>query len=484
MTRDRRLLPLLLSLLIAYGVLAVECRHRQREDATATTTTTTTEARHRHRHRHETSNRNHRSYHEPDRRSWQDVDDYEYDGDSEDPIGEDDSYEMYYDRPRTPHHRGVQRSYHGRMFEPRYPPRYHSSGYHTGNGWYDEDDDKRRIPSRYNTRYHRYRAARTHHRPAAYPRDRDTSDLDDDTEEDFDYERPHRYMEESDTADKRRTWWRNTRRRAFFRKGWRNRMNTGYHVARKHHLEDHGDVPRWTDDWRRRGGSNSSESQHRFSKNDAKKSEEDEDYEDHGGLEEDDKDEDEDEIWKDIDDEENEEEELDNDFYKSETKPPLKTYDDIIRRLTSNDPTTPKSTVKRDYRNTETSRHAKRDGYRNPKFIEPRNVSRPADFFATTSNYFVPNRRAVESSTIKSAEHKLPKNAMGATVKDNDRQEGKIVAKTKNLEQDYDEYLNASDNEKEDDLAKAGVDDDSGMQADVTNTVSYDRGIPSEICFL
>jgi len=304
--------------------------------------------------------------------------------------------------------------------------------------------------------------------------------LDDDTEESLDYDRPpHRYAEET---DKRREWWRNTRRRAFVQKDWWNRMNAGYRGARRHRLGDRegvvdrGEVARWTDDWRRRGGSNSSESQRRFSKNDAKKSEENEDYEDHGGLEEDDKDEDEDEIWKNID-EENEEEELDNDFYKSETKPLLKTYDDIIKRLTSDDPTTPRTTIKRDYRNTETSRHVKRDGYRNPKFIEPRNASKPADLFATTSNYFVPSRP--ESSTVKSTGHKPPKNVIGATVKNNDRQEGKLVAKivdaqakTKNLEQDYDEYLNNPDNEKEDDLAKAEVDDDSGMQADVTNAVS------------
>jgi len=303
---------------------------------------------------------------------------------------------------------------------------------------------------------------------------------DEDTEESPDYDRPHRYPDE---ADKRREWWRNTRRRTFVRRDWWNRMNAGHRGARRHRLEDRegvvdrGETARWSDDWRRRGASNSSESQRRFSKNDAKRSEENEDYEDHGGLEDDDKDENEDEIWKNID-EENEEEELDNDFYKSETKPLLKTYDDIIKRLTSDDPTTPRTTIKRDYRNTETSRHVKRDGYGNPKFIEPRNASKSAGLFATTSNYFVPSRR--ESSTVKSAGHKPPKNAIGATVKDNDRQEGKIVtkiadarAKTKNLEQDYDEYLN----EKEDDLAKAEVDDDSGMQADVTNAVSQSSEI-------
>lgn len=471
MTRDRRLL-LLLGLLMAYGLFVVECRYHQRED------TTTTEARHRHRHRHESSNR--RGHHELDRRSWQEVD-YEYDGDSEDSIYEDD-YEArsYYDHHRPPHHRPAQKSYHTQMFESLYPSRYRNAGYHAGNDWYDEDD-RRRISSRYNTKNHRYRPGRTYHRPA-YSRNRDVPDFDDDTEENYDYKRPHRYG--NGETDKHHERWKNSRRYTPFRKDWRDRMS-GYHGARRHHLEDHegvidrADVTRWTNNWKIR--SNSSNSKYHFAKDD-RKTEEDEDYEDHGGLEEDDKDEDEDDVWKDIADdrnEDNEEEEFDNDFYKSETKPPLKTYDDIIRRLTSDDPTTPKTTVKRDYRNIETNKHVKRDGYKNLKY-EPRNVSTSVDLFtstprtASTSNYFV-NKRTAENSTVKSTGHKPSKNTVDGVVKNHDRQEGKIIdtqAKTKSLEQDYDEYLNSPDNEKEDDLVKAGVGDDSTMQADVTNTVS------------
>lgn len=481
MTRDRRLL-LLLSLLMAYGLFVVECRYHQREDAT----TTTTEARHRHRHRHESSNR--RGHHELDRRSWQEVD-YEYDGDSDDPIDEDD-YEArsYYDHSRS-RHRSAQKNYYNRMLEPpRYPSRYHSDGYHAESGWYDNNNnnDRRRIPSRYNTKNHRYKPGRTYHRPA-YSRDRDVSDFDDDTEEDYDYERPHGYG--NGGVDKHYERWRNSRRHASFKRDWRNRMN-GYHGAKKHRLEDReggidrGDVTKWTDDWKRR--SNSSDSKYHFSKEkDDRKTEEDEDYEDHGGLEEDDKDEDDDDIWKDIEEERNEdreEEELDNDFYKNETKPPLKTYDDIIRRLTSDDPTTPKATVKRDYRNIESNKHVKRNDYKNLEH-EPRNVSRPVELFTsapraagTTSNYFV-NKRTAGNSTVKSAGLKPSKNTVDGTVKGHDRQEGKTVdiqVKTKSLEQDY-EYLNSPDNEKEDDLVKAGVEDDSSMQADVTNTVSNNR---------
>lgn len=467
MTRDRRLL-LLLGLLMAYGLFVVECRYHQREDAT-------TEARHRHRHRHESSNR--RGHHELDRRSWQEVD-YEYDGDSEDPIEDDYEAQPYYDHSRS-HYRSAQKNYHSRMFEPRYPSRYHNDGYHAGS-WY-ESNDRRRSSSRYNTKNHRYRPSRTYHRPV-YSRNRDVSDFDDDTEEDYNYERPHRYG--NGEADKHHERWRNSRRYTPFRRDGRNRMN-GYHGARRHHLEDrtgvidHGDVTRWADDWKRK--SNSSNSKYHFAKDD-RKTEEDEDYEDHGGLEEDDKDEDEDEIWKDIADdrnENNEEEEFDNDFYKSGTKPPLKTYDDIIKRLTSDDPTIPKPAIKRDYRYTETNKHVKRDGYKNLKY-ESRNVSRPLDLFMntsptaanTTSNYL--NKRTVENSTVKSTGHKPSKNTNGRVVKDHDQQEGKTVdtqTKTKSLEQDYDEYLNSPDNEKEEDLVKAGIEDDSTMQADVT-TVS------------
>lgn len=477
MTRDRRLL-LLLGLLMVYGLFVVECRYHQREDAT------TTEARHRHRHRHESSTR--RGHHELDRRSWQEMD-YEYDGGSEDPIDEDD-YETrsYYEHPRS-HHRSPQKSYHSRMFEPRYPSRYHD-GYHVASGWHDENNDRRRIPSWYNMKNHRHKSGRTYHR-SAYSRNRDMSDYDDDTEEDYDYERPHRYG--NGGADKHRERWRNSRRYASFRRDWRNKMN-GYHGARRHRLEDRGgvidgDAARWTDDWKRR--SNSSDSKYHLPKEkDERKAEEDEDYEDHGGLEEDDKDEDEDDVWKDIDDDGNEdiseEEELDNDFYKSETKAPLKTYDDIIRRLTSDDPTTPKTTVKRDYRNIESNKQVKRDDYKNLKY-EARNVSRPADLLTsapratgTMSNYFA-NKRTAENSTVKATAHKPSKNTVdGSVVKGHDRQGGKTVdtqTKTKSLEQDYDEYLNSPDNEKEDDLVKPGIEDDSTMQADVTNTVSNNR---------
>ncbi|KAL0102141.1 hypothetical protein PUN28_018577 [Cardiocondyla obscurior] len=468
MTRDRRLL-LLLGLLMAYGLFVVECRYHQREDAT------TTEPRHRHRHRHESSNR--RGHHEFDRKSWQEVD-YEYDGDLEEPIDEDD-YEArpYYDRSRS-HHQSAQKNYHGRMFQPRYPPRYHNDGYRAESGWYDESNDRRRVPSRYNAKNYRYRPGRTYHRPA-YTRNRDVSDFDDSAEEDYDYERPHRY---GNGEAEHRERWRNSRRHSAFKRDWRNRMNHGHHGARRHRLEDREDVvdridvTKWADEWKRKF--NFSDSKYHFAK-DEQKAEEDEDYEDHGGLEEDDKDEDEDDIWKDIADdrnEDNEEEELDNDFYKSETKAPLKTYDDIIRRLTSNDPTTPKTTVKRDYRNIESNKHVKRDGYKNLKH-EPRNISRPVDFFTNTSraagsspNYFV-NKRT-ENSTIGSAEHKPSKNTVGGVVKDQNQQEGKTAdaqAKTKSLE-DYDEYPNNPDNEKEDDPGRAEVEDDSTMQADVTNT--------------
>ncbi|XP_020281506.1 uncharacterized protein LOC109853621 [Pseudomyrmex gracilis] len=481
MTRDRKLL-LLLGLLMAYGLFVAECRYHQHEDAA------TTETRHRHRHKHESSS-SRRSHHEIDRRGWKELEDYdaEYDADSDEPspIDEDDyDAQSYYNHPRS-HHRSAQRSYHSRTFEPRYPPRYHVGGDYHARGLYDEDNnDRRRIqPSRYNAKNHRY-GGRTYYRPA-YSRNREvSSDYDyDDTQEDY---KRHRYEHNGGT--------RKNFRRHDSGRNWRNPITSGYRGARKHRLEVvNSRSDPWNSDWRRR--SNSSESKYHFSKSD--ESEEDEDYEDHGGLEEDDRD-DEDELWKDVENEENDENEDDVDddnvdFYKKETKPLLKTYDDIIRRLTSDDSTTSRSTVKRDYRNLE--RHARRDGSRNHK---PQNHSRTklVDLFKFTNashprpGYFVNKQTAEENSTDKfsgATERKSHIKAIGL-VKGNDRQGAKTTSKMNDTktrsspEQDYDEYLNTSDNEKEDDLVKAGVVDDSDMQADVTNTdyTDDDNGDESE----
>lgn len=453
MTRDRRLL-LLLGLLM--GLFVAECKYHQREDAADSTET----RHHRHRHhRHEPSNR--RSHHDLDRRSWQEVD---YDEDAEDSA---DDYEMqsYYLRS---HQQYAQRSYHGRMFEPRYPARYHGGGYH-GSGWHD----RRKISPRYSAKNRRY--GRSHH---AYSRDRDASDDDDDTREDLDYERLH-----VEDAGRRHESWSNYRRHATS-----PRRTHGHLDAWRHRLKDRDAVGRdresgRTEYWRKR--SNSSDYNALKEEN---KSEEDEDYKDHGGLEESDKDDEEeedeeaDDIWKIFDDkdEEGEEgEEFDNDFYKSK---PAITYDDIIKKLTFDEPTTAKTTVKRDYRNIE-DKHTTRESNRSLKY-QPKNVSRLLGPFTLASKPFANRLHAstAVSSTVKSAvldKRKTPTNA--STRSRNDwQQERRTVVKidgahTKNKrgDLDFDGYTYPQDNEKEDDLDTAEASEED-MQADVTNTVSND----------
>ncbi|XP_032665953.1 midasin-like isoform X2 [Odontomachus brunneus] len=479
MTRDRRLL-LLLGLLMAYGLFVVECH--QHKDAT-------TEARHRHRHRHESSNR--RSHHDLDRRSWQEVD-YEYDGDAEKDSTDEDDYETpsHYDYLKSYQQ---QRSYHGWMFEPRYPGRYYGGGYH-GSDWYDEDSDRRKTLSRHKAKNRRHPPNRNHH-GRAYSRNHDTSDYDDDTREDFDYRRLHRYVKNR-VADRllHSEWRKNARRHSSPKKDWRSKMS-GRLDAWRHYLKDRtvdrDKESRWnTEYWKTK--SNSSE--HKFhSFEDESKSAEDEDYKDHGGLEESDKDEEEeeDDIWKILDDkdeddedDDDEVEELDNDFYKSKSKSAL-TYDDIIRRLTSDDPTTARTTVKRDYRNIE-DRHAKREGYRLHFKHEPRNVSRVLGPFTFANKPIInrPHAGIAVSSSVKSAvsdEPKSPKNALAVAAKRNDWQQERRTAvkidgtthstrtKSKRGDLDNDGYLYGPDNEKEDDLV-TDEEEDSDMQADVTDT--------------
>jgi hypothetical protein len=171
--------------------------------------------------------------------------------------------------------------------------------------------------------------------------------------------------------------------------------------------------------------------------------------------------------------------ELDNDFYKNDAaaKPPLRTYDDIIRRLTEDVATTtaaptlttttattttttstpmPRPTtqvVKRDYRNTEIERHLRRDDYGNLRFYDlkkdggsgrPRHPTTPAP---RSSNHLGASPRASR------------KKALAAVRKDAARA---VVA------------LGAEEEEEEEEehrVKAGGGDDDSGTQADA-NTVS------------
>lgn len=182
--------------------------------------------------------------------------------------------------------------------------------------------------------------------------------------------------------------------------------------------------------------------------------------------------------------EEEEEEELDNDFYKSEKKrkrkkSPLKTYDEIIRKLTSDDPTTPRSAIKRDYRNIQMDKYARRDGSFSANFrYEPKNLTRPllsrVHGTRNSSGYYYQQSLHgasgenlagyLSTGTLVERKKGAENNAARASSRVDDSQ-----PKTKSLEQDYDEYLNTSDNEKEEEEKAGGV-EDAGTQADVANT--------------
>ncbi|XP_046828098.1 uncharacterized protein DDB_G0283697-like isoform X1 [Vespa crabro] len=478
MTNDGRLL-LLLALLMAYGLLAVESRYR--ED-------TALEARrHRHRHRHETS-ASRRNHHEPiDRRSsWSRELDYEYDDMDDDSRQDDDEYgdEEDYDGIRSYEERLYPRSrgknYQERIFESKYPRR-HRESYH---GWY-HDEEKRRTPSRYNWKNrHRSRLGRlgrNRHR-GSYSRNREAfrDDFNEENEEeDEEEERSARHYEDDSGPDNHYSSylsWRNSKKhRSNWRKDWRsNRQSSiGYRNGKKFYDASDLDSMRKfrLDDQRRRRTNLTERILEDYMENEKEEEEEDDIWKEAEKEEEEDDDA----------DNENAEEELDNDFYKNENKPPLYSYDDIIRRLTSDDPSTAKPTVKRDYRNVGIEKYPLRISYNNNS--ASRNLTRPkvvgSSYVSGASSYFVNKKpsngeEVVDRNVamIKSAsaeiKRKPSKNVISVVVKDDDEHSGK--AKTKSLEQEYDDYLNTEDNEKEEDLIKAGVEDDSGMQSDVTNT--------------
>ncbi|XP_076296272.1 uncharacterized protein LOC143216774 [Lasioglossum baleicum] len=417
MTLDRRLL-LLSMLLMGCGLVAVKAAKYHEDQGS--------NARHRHRHRHDpAARRSDRHDLLADRRSssWSQELDYEDGslGDREDE-GEDD-YENYYDRFIPPSGR-IHSSLHRRMFEPRYPARYHHRGYRE---WFDEADQRRRASPRW--RIYRARSDRTHNRP----RTRDEPDYED---------------EKSIEVDRHHRWWKNGRKHRI------GSRRDRYLDGRKRHRPDDSDENRKIDEWRKRTNSS------------RKKTEDSEDYEYHE-LEDQEKDEEEEDAWADDENQTEDDEDFDNDFFKSEKKAPMETYDDIIRRLTADDPGTVKPTTRRDYRNTGVDRYAKRDAFAYLK-MEIKNVSRP---FTQGKSLYVGaasqvNKRVAENSS-KLEERKFVKNGNVQTP----RSKSEVARpKTRSLEQDYDEYINTPDNEKEEDLIKAGVEEDTGMQADVTNT--------------
>ncbi|XP_043253267.1 uncharacterized protein LOC122397873 [Colletes gigas] len=297
---------------------------------------------------------------------------------------------------------------HGRTFAPRYPVGYHYRRGYRGTGWHEDDDERRRGSSRYGWRNYELRYDRTNRR-LGYSRNRESDYVSEEEELELETE----LEPEPDTGTETET-----------SRDYDDNLTSGDYESHAEGMDD----------------------------------------------EEEDDDEDEEEASKETDDE------LDNDFYKRQKKPLLETYDDIIKRLTSDDPTTLRPTVKREYRNIEAHDYAKRLAFGNFRY-DSRNLSRPLpvrDKIAAGSRYTSPGKKTVDDPSRKLpnafTERKSPTTSADRREKKPRPKIEDARAKTKSLEQDYDEYLNTSDNEKEEDLVEAGIEEDSGMQADVTNT--------------
>lgn len=445
---------------LALGVLVVECRHHQ----------DSSEVVHRHRHRHEPSSRWHHKY--PPRRSsssssWNENENEDYE-DAEDESEEDytlDTYDRSFSSKKA--HRGRLDSRHSR-------PYYHSN--HHGIKYAERHR---------NSRYGGTRERNNRIRPS---RDRTyrkghSVDYDDEEEVDYynDYDKYNRYDDDKDDLneseeyynrrnfrkhrlddyesqdskdqrarqDSRRDWKSKNSIRKDERRDRRRKFGTSYRGVSKnrfHEDSDEEDVDvELTGNGRRKV----------FKENGTGLFDYDADLDDFFDEEEND-DNEEARSSKDYEKEEklgnDDSDELDNDFYKNDVKPPLKTYDDIIRRLTSEDPTTPKPTVRRDYRNIEIGKYLKRDAYGNLKY-EPKNVSR-SDIDPVTMTSFAATTAKSVIDKMESNPHKVSIVVKFSDNKKNFENKKKVIpevvnaqVKTKSLEQEY-EY---SDNEQEDD---------------------------------
>lgn len=328
---------------------------------------------HRHRHRHELQRL-------PSRKRDDYEEDYYSDSSNSDEDYQDDDFysdesESEEKRPSRSH-----RNSHSSRHEPRYAisSRYHRRRHHTS-------------ARHSNHPHHRSRAPVVHHRRRYDDEDSSLDDYDDD-EDVLDNET---YNSRFGGKHKRkRTGHRSTRHESR-KDSWRYRNNDeddydddydlenyddGYESDREDDDENHGKKHdrfrkhdsnrRYSSEWIKkiRHLSNGSRVSHQEPSRKRANTQDDED-----AFEQ---------LWKD-DDDENETDELDNDFYgKDDSSAPLKTYDDIIRRLTEDRATTSTSTstlkpTKRNYRNTELESHLRRDAYGNLRFIDSshRNVS-------------------------------------------------------------------------------------------------------------
>lgn len=170
---------------------------------------------------------------------------------------------------------------------------------------------------------------------------------------------------------------------------------------------------------KRKFWSNSSSSVGSRRRNRWEEEEEEEDY-----LNSDNDPEEENELWKDADEDESEDDYDEDD----QEKAPLRTFDDIIKRLTLGDPTTPRTSKK----DLDIAKYLKRDVYGNLQYDASLNAS--------------------AKGMVKSVAASGP---VQSQVIIDDRKRNESV-QTK--DPDYDEYSNAEEN--------------SSMQADINNAVS------------
>ncbi|XP_003424160.1 BUD13 homolog [Nasonia vitripennis] len=369
--RTTRVLLASLALLLLCLLLAGEARRYADDEDLADRA-----PHHKHRHRHELQPRWPSA---GKKRASNDAeDDYYDDSDYEDYLDEDESAEEEYKDRRAGRSHSPKRSGGNQRRYP--PPRYHHRGsHHVGSARGHEARAHDRLGS------NRHRAGS---RGTGYPRKRYE---DEDSELEAEYDRLHRRRyDDSDEEDDYHAKHKSPRRRIVEpsdskarrsryeppRKDWRYKLDdeeddyaydaddeaeeseeleneranrSRKHSARKSFRPAHHEVEspkpahrRATaysklDEWMKRVR-NSSRSHERRNPSPWPEDAGDED--------------DELELWK---DEEPEDKELDNDFYKNDESTSLKSYDDIIRRLTEERTTTSTSTaapVKRDYRNT------------------------------------------------------------------------------------------------------------------------------------
>ena len=195
-------------------------------------------------------------------------------------------------------------------------------------------------------------------------------------------------------------------------------------------------------------------------------------------------------IWKDADDNEDGDDDDDNfdrtNYYKTENEPPYKTFDDIIKSLTSDDPTTPKPTLRREYRKIGIEKYLKRDAYGN--MYDPRNVTtkfvdnlsgigKISNRTHSGNKWHAINPDVTNYSNTRDSK-KITNSIGDAAIwkgnKEHDKRRvhsklDESATKTKSLEQEYEDY---EIGERDENVVRIGGQQVTEMQADINNAVS------------